>query len=166
MASGDTLCIFTALHGEPPTSNYATLDVRNQIPVLDFNDTLDESIVFGGVMPRNYDGGGITITLGWMATDTTDDSQSVVWNTALMRCEAETDDLDTDSFATAQAVTDEEGPGSGKLAYSESTHTNGAQMDNVAEGEYFRLRVTRDANNGSDDLTGDAELVFVEIKET
>ena len=37
-------------------------------------------------------------------------------------------------------------------------------MDSVAVGEGFRMKVTRDATN--DDATGDAEIRFIEIKET
>ena len=37
MASGDTLNVFTPLQNEPPASIYATLDVRNLHPVLDFD---------------------------------------------------------------------------------------------------------------------------------
>jgi hypothetical protein len=41
-------------------------------------------------------------------------------------------------------------------------------MDSVAAGEIFRLKITRDADgtSGTDDLTGDAELLGVEVKET
>ena len=42
--------------------------------------------------------------------------------------------------------------------------TDGADMDSVAAGEGFRLKVTRDAS--SDDATGDAELRFVELRES
>ncbi len=44
------------------------------------------------------------------------------------------------------------------------TFTDGADMDSVAVGEGFRMKVTRDA--ASDTAAGDAELRFVEIKET
>ena len=42
--------------------------------------------------------------------------------------------------------------------------TDGADMDSVAAGELFRLKVTRDAT--SDDASGDAELYAVEIRES
>ena len=42
--------------------------------------------------------------------------------------------------------------------------TDGADMDSVAAGEAFRLKVTRDGV--SDTAAGDAELMAVEIRET
>ncbi len=42
--------------------------------------------------------------------------------------------------------------------------TDGADMDSVAVGELFRLKITRDAS--SDDADNDAELHAVELKET
>ena len=45
MSSGDTLLIFNPLHNEPPASNPATLDTRNQHPILDFDAATNESAV-------------------------------------------------------------------------------------------------------------------------
>ncbi len=42
--------------------------------------------------------------------------------------------------------------------------TDGADMDSIAAGESFRVKVTRDA--ASDDAAGDAEILFLVIKET
>ena len=46
--------------------------------------------------------------------------------------------------------------------------TDGAQMDSMAVGEKFRLKISRDADstNDTDDMAGDAELHMVEIRET
>lgn len=169
MASGDSLVVFTALAGEPPSSNYATLDTRNGVPVLDFDDTTAESIVFSAVMPRNYAGGGVTVTLGWMATDTTVTPQAVSWNAYFMSVTDDADDLDTKAFAAANnSGSVNEATASGELSYDAITFTDGADMDSVAAGEYFRLKIERDAAGATatDSLTNDAELVFVEIKET
>ena len=166
MASGDTLCYFNALNNEPPAANYATLDTRNSIYVLDFNADADEFAEFGGFMPRHYDGGGVTVTLGWMATDTTVTPHNVVWNVAFKSVTNDADDLDSKAFAASNSVTDEEASASGEVAYATITFTDGADMDSVVAGEYFRLQISRDADNVSDTLTDDAELVFVEIKET
>jgi len=157
---------FTALSNEPPAANFATLDTRNSIPVLDFDADADESAEFSGVMPRSYGGGGVTVTIGWMATDTTVTPHNVVWNAAFKSVTDDADDLDTKAYAAVNTVTDAEASASGEVAYSVITFTDGADMDSVAAGEYFRLIITRDADNGADTLTDDAELVFVEIRET
>jgi hypothetical protein len=163
MASGDTLCVFTALANQPPSSNFATVDARNGIMVLDFDAGTDESAVFVGVLPRSYSGGGLTVTLHWMASSDTTDTNVCVWNAEIERS---TTDLDSDSFAAAQAANGNPNATSGIITSTAITFTAGAQMDSLAVGELFRLRITRDANNGSDTMTGDAELVAVELKET
>lgn len=166
MASGDTLCVFFPQNNEPPSTNAATPDTRNGVAVLDFNPDTDESAVFGGFMPRHYDGGGVTVTIGWMATDTTVTPHNCIWDVSFMSVSADADDLDSKAFAAVNSVTDQEASASGEVAYATVTFTDGADMDSVAAGEYFRLKLNRDANNGSDNLTDDAEMVFIEIKET
>lgn len=167
MASGNTLCTFFAQDGEPPSSNYATLDTRAGVPVLDFDDTTDESIEFSGFMPRHYAGGGVTVTIGWMSTDTTITAgHQCRWDCHFKSVTDDADDLDTKAFAAAQSVSSDEASVSGEVKYITIAFADGAQMDSVLAGEYFRLKINRDANHADDDLTGDAELVFIEIKET
>jgi hypothetical protein len=164
MASGDTLIILTALNNSPPATSYATLDTRNSHPVLDFDAAADENALFDVFMPRNYDGGGVTITLVWMAS--TAEVNEVRWETSFERHQDDIDDLDSDSFATEQIVEATCASASGEPAYDTITHTDGAQMDSVAEGESFRLRLRRNADHANDDMAGDAELLKIEIKET
>ncbi len=164
MASGDSLCLILPAMGEPPATNYATLDTRNNALVLDFDDDQDESIEFPCFMPRHYDGGGLTITIGWMSSSST--SGNAVLDLAFKSFSDDADDMDTKAFAAANSVTDATASASGEVAYSTITFTDGADMDSVAAGEYFRLNFTRDADNGSDNLSGDLELVFIEIRET
>jgi hypothetical protein len=163
MASGDTLLTFTVLANQPPASNYATLDTRNSHPVLDFDPSTDETAVFGDVLPRHYAGNGITVTVVWMATTGT--TGNVIWQGSFERDDTGLD-LDADSFATAQSVTTAAPGTNGAPAYSAIAFTN-AQIDSLAAGEAFRLKITRNASSGSDTMTGsDAELLRVEIKET
>lgn len=164
MASGDTLIVFTPLHGEPPASNFATLDTRNNHHVLDFDQTTQEAIFFGGVLPRHYGGGGVTITIIWMADGVT--INDVVWATAFERHQDDADDLDSDSFAADSEVTGTAPSVDGETSYDATTHTNGAQMDSLAVGESFRLRVRRDPADAGDDMAADAQLLRVEIRET
>lgn len=164
MASGDSLCVFTPLHNQPPSSSFATLDTRNSHPVLDFDAAADESAIFGSILPRHYDGGGVTVMLVWLASTATADD--VVWDVAFERHQDDTDDLDSDSFAAVNSATATCASASGEPQYTDVAFTDGADMDSVAAGESFRLKVTRDADNASDDMTGDAELLRVEIRET
>lgn len=166
MASGNTLCVFFPQAGEPPATNYPTLDLRNGVLVLDFDDTTDESIEFAGFMPRHYGGGGITVTVGWMATSATTGTISL--DVAFKSVTDDVDDLDTKAFAAANNANPTTASATGEVDYVTITFTDGADMDSVAAGEYFRLKITRDANGttSTDNMTGDMELVFIEIKET
>lgn len=166
MASGQTLCRFTPAANQPPSSAYATPDVRNGLLVLDFDAAADENAIFVDVLPRNYGGGGLTVYIHWMASTAT--TGSCRWQAAIERHLAGTDDSDADSFAAAQSAGGTAVTPSGTEIVTAITFTNGAQMDSLAVGERFRLKVTRDADgtSGTDDMAGDAELVAIEIKET
>ncbi len=163
MAAGDTLLIFTPLGNEPPTTNYATLDTRNQHPVLDFDPTTNESAVFTAIMPRHYGGGGITVYLHYAMSSA--EANTVDWDAAFERIGDQQLDIDGDGFAAVQSVDNTTVPGTtGLVDIVSIAFANGAEMDSVVVGESFRLKVTRDASN--DDAAGDAELVAVEIRET
>lgn len=164
MASGDTLAVFTALSAEFPASNYATLDTRNNHPVLDFDQTTGETVYFSAVMPQNYsDATGVTVYLHWAGSVV--GTNTVGWLVAFERLGDGGTDLDADSFASDQTVTAEAADAtSGIMDVSSVAITKGANMDSVVAGDAFRLRVTRDVAN--DTLAGDAELVCVEIRET
>jgi len=164
MASGDTLIIFMPYNNEPPSSNYATLDTRNLHPCLDFDATTNESAVFSAVMPQSYAGTtGVTVYLHYAMTSAT--TNTVDWDVSFERIGDQQLDIDSDSFAAVNSVDDTTVPGtSGNVDVVSVAFTDGADMDSVAAGELFRIKVTRDA--ASDDATGDAELYAVEIRET
>ena len=163
MASGDTLIIFTPLHNEPVTANFATLHLRNVHPVLDFDASTNESAVFSRIMPRSYAGGGITVHLHYAMTSAT--SGDIDWDVAFERIGDQQLDIDADSFAAVNSVDNTTVPAtSGNVDIVTVTFTDGADMDSVAVGEAFRLKVTRDA--AADTATGDDELLASEIKET
>lgn len=165
MASGNSLVAFFATDNHPPATQYATLDVRNGHTVLNFDASSVESATFESVLPRHYAGGGLTLTLAWMAASAT--SGNVMWQAAMERLNAAGSDVDTDSFATAQAAAAAAADAtSGKLTYTTIAMSAGANMDSLAAGETFRLSVSRDATNGSDTMVGDAQLLSVEIRET
>lgn len=162
MASGDTLLIFTPLSNEPPASVPALLDLRNSHPILNFDDSTNWSAVFTAIMPRNYAGGGLTVYIHFAAVATSGD---VDWDVSFERIGDQQQDIDSDGFAAVQSADNTTVPGtSGLVDIVSVAFTNGAQMDSIAVGESFRIKVTRDAV--SDTAVGYAQLVAVEIEET
>lgn len=163
MATGETLLVYTAPMPEKPTSNFSTPDKRNVQWVEDFDAATQETLYVRGVLPRNYGGGGITVRLGWMATSAT--SGVCRWTVGWERHDTATD-RDADSFATDNTVDSTAAGTSGYTVYADIAFTNGAQIDSLAVGEGFRLRVGRAAAHANDTMTGDAELASIEIRET
>lgn len=166
MASGETLAIFTPLHNEAPATAAATLDTRNGHPVLDFDDSTDDEAVFTGVLPNNYGGGGLTVYTWWSFTSAT--SGAIRVDAQIEYVALSTLDIDADSFAAVQS-TGATAPGtSGQAVVAAITFTSGAQMDSLIAGHLYRLKIRRDADGtgGTDDATGDAELLAVKIDET
>jgi hypothetical protein len=155
--------VFYPRDNEPPTSNYATLDTRNSHPVLDFDTTTGESAIFTGILPRSYNGGGLTVEVAYSMTSAT--TGTCGWTFDLERIGDSQLDIDGDSFTgsptTITAVTV---PGTtGHVDVVSANVANGAAMDSIAAGEMFRIKITRDVAN--DDAAGDAELHWVRIRE-
>lgn len=167
MASGDTLATFFPADNEPPASAYATFDVRNAHPTLDFDgSTADEEAVFTGVLPRNYAGGGLTVYCHVAFAAAISGNGRI--QVGIERMDASSLDITADSFAAFQS-TGVTAPGtSGQIVVGTITFTSGAQMDSLAAGEPFRLKIRRDMDgtSGTDDITTDMELLAVEVKET
>ena len=166
MASGDFLAIFTALSAVPPASAYATFDLRNNHAVLDFDGSTDEETVFEGVLPASYGGGGLTVEVFVAFTSATSGSGRI--QAAIERIDASSLDIDSDSFASFQSAGVTAPGTSGHVVKGSITLSSGANMDSLAAGEAYRLKIRRDADgtSGTDDITTDMELVRVVIKET
>ncbi len=162
MASGNTLCVIKAIEAEE--NGTAQRAIRANRWVLAFDDTTDETAEFTAYMPDTYAGGGITVTLIWQSEDQT--TGAVVWDVALKSVSDDADDLDTKSFAAANSVTATTASASGECDYATVTFTDGADMDSIAAEELFEIQINRDANNGSDDMTNDAQLKMIVITET
>ena len=163
MATGDSLLVFGPLHNEPPASNPATLDQRNGHPVLDFDATTNEDAIFTGVMPQHYGGGGVTVYIHYSMSSAT--SGDVDWDVAFERIGDQQQDVDSDGFAAANSVDNTTVPAtSGLVDVVSVAFTNGVDMDSVAAGEAFRIKLTRDAV--SDTAAGDVELHAVELRES
>jgi hypothetical protein len=173
MASGQTLLVLSALGScGPAGTTTAQFDIVNgastpaeSFPVLAFDGATQEYADWHLLLPRAYSGGGLTVTL---VTSTSVTTGGAVWEAALRRVQDDAEDLDT----TAQtydfnSVTVVSPPSAaGEVTYDNITFTNGADMDSVAAGEMFILRLRRAPANASDTITVDVFLHRIEIRET
>jgi len=164
MATGDTMDWWIAWDCVKDDTSGATNDVRNQHRVIDFDDTTDESAIYSGLLPNSYDGGGLTLELLIGATTAT--SGNAIFDAGIERIQEGATDVDADSFAAVNSVTQAVNGTSGVFVLATITFTDGADMDSLAAGEAFRIKVTRDADNGSDTVSGDVELLRVHLSET
>lgn len=132
------------------------------VPGLAFDATTDES-AFWHFVARNYGSGNLTLALYWYAD--TAASANVVWEAQLAAITPDTDtqDVETKALATLNFVQDTHLGTTGQRVHKCSiTITN---LDSLTNGDACTLRVARDANgtNATDDMTGDAILLAVEL---
>ena len=154
-----TYAVFTPDANQPPASAFATLDTRNSVLVLDFDDgATNEAAVFVGVIPEGASlGSGLKVRIHWMATSAT--SGNCRWG---VQFEKAGTDLDSDSFDTATEAHSATSATSGIETVTEITAT---AIDSLAAGDRFRLKVYRDSSDTTNDtMTGDAELIAVEVR--
>jgi len=159
-----TLAVFGPLDNNPPAQNFATLDTRNSLAVLDFDAAFNESAVFHGVIP---DGAtlttGITVRLYWTATSgTANSNRSVYWSVQFEKMSGG-HNIDTDGFDTVANAITQANATSGVV---NTTTITASTIDSLAPGDAFRLKVFRNAGIVSDTLAGDAELLLVELQGT
>lgn len=154
-----TYAVFTPKDNQPPATNFATLDTRNSILVLDFDDgATNEFAVFCGVIPEGaLLSGGLRVRIHWMATTAT--SGNCRWGAQFERMGT---DNDSDSFDAAIEAHSATNATSGVETVTELTVT---AIDGLNAGDRFRLRVYRDSSDTTNDtMSGDAELIAVEVR--
>ena len=153
-----TLERFTPRDNQPPAVNFATLNTRNSVAVLEFDAATQESSTFVGVIPEGANlASGLLVRIWWMGATAT--TGNVRWGASF---EATGTDLDTDSFDTVTQVTSAASGTSGVETVAEITCT---AIDSLAAGNRFRLRVDRiAADAGNDTMTGDAQMVAAEVR--
>lgn len=163
VTSNKPVVLFLPSGNEPPSTNYATFGTRNLHPTLDFDTTTQEAAIWTAVLPSAYAGGGLTVEVYWAAATAT--TGTIGWDVAIERIDASSLDIDADSFATAQTITAATVPGtSGQIKMTSVAITSGANMDSLAAGEAFRIRLRRDVAN--DTATGDAQMIAMVARET
>ena len=164
MASGQTVAACAFPYGYPDLTNPAEPGrTAANIPYVAFDDGTSESWYVMLPARGDYDGSAsLKVILPWKFT-TFVGSQTCKWDVAVLRLNSGGPDMESPTFAAAQSVTDTEAGSAGRPKYAEITFTN-AQFDGVQGGEWFVLKITRDAAGGTAS-PGDAELSGVTVEE-
>lgn len=143
-----------------PESKYAGSSIA--VVSYSFDAAGTEGIQFVIPYVPAYGSGNLTVKLLWHPdTATTGD---VVWGAAIAALTPETDtqDIETDAWATENTVTDTAlGTTAQRLHTASVTVSN---LDSIATGDYLALRVQRLGGNGSDTMSGDGQLVGVVVE--
>lgn len=155
-----TISVFKPNDNQPPATNFATLDTRNSILVLEFDATTEESAYFTGIIDEGrLLTNGITVRIWWMADTAT--AGNVRWG---VQFEKTGTDLDSDSFDTNAQATSAANGTSGIESIASIAITT---IDSLSAGDRYRLRVYRVAADATNDtMTGDAQLIAVEVRAT
>lgn len=143
-----------------PEAKYAGSSIA--VASYSFDAAGTEGIQFVIPYVPAYGSGNLTVKLRWHPdTATTND---VVWGVAIAALTPETDtqDIETDTWATENTATDSAlGTTAQRLHEASVTVSN---LDGIATADYLAVRVQRLGGNGSDTMTGDAQLVGVVLE--
>lgn len=157
------------LTGDPGVNTaFATPDFINTSLVYDFDDTINECLIFSGIIPSQYAGGGITTTMLLAADAATADMSFAGFFRSF------TDDVDNlletafNTWGTIKRANAIDAPSViGEITYDTIAFSSGAEMDSVAEGEMFQFLLMCDAQDTSaHDISGDVSLVGMQFKES
>ncbi len=151
---------FTANDATFPSGSPAAATSRNQHPILAFDDTTAESVIFHDVMSNDYSNGNITINTDWMAATAT--SGDVTWGVKIERIAPGGTSIDSDSFQTQQIAAGTANASSGVITRTSIVLTQ-VQADGIMAGDAYRLSLQCVAPSGT--LIGDAQVLRVSLEQ-
>jgi len=156
-----TRAILSPLSAEFPSSNFPALTVINARPALAYDAATQETAYWTFVAPQGLSGAlSCVLTLIGNAAGT----NSTYWEVAVEAVtSADAVDLDSaTSFDTVNTGNVAMPATQGHMVQLSITLTN---ADSIAAGDYVRVSIARDADNGSDNFAADAYLLAAEIRE-
>lgn len=144
-----------------PSSSPAAASSRNGHPIIAFDDTIAENVLYNSSVPGNYNNQDINFDIDWVAESAT--TGGVTWGVEVERNAPGGTDIDSPSFAAQQTGTSTTNGTSGVITRTTITLTQ-AQADGVESLDLYRLRLQRVTSDGGDDMVGDAEILYVGIR--
>lgn len=141
-----------------PATDPAGASSRNGHPILTFDDTVAETVIFPGVMSRDYSAGNVLVDIDWVLPALT--TGDVTWGVEFERVAPGGQDIDADGFDTQQTGVDTTAGTAGVVTRTTITLTQ-AEADDIAAGDAYRLRVQRLASGPAED----AQLLRVIVRQ-
>lgn len=169
MASGQPVVVVLGV--TPPGANFARPEIRaggstpaERVNIWRFSPTVIEYLDLYCRLV-GYGGGGLTIRLQYYVDTAT--TGVVRLGAALRRLQDDAEDLDTAHTYDFNDVDDTIPNVNGEPGEAVVTFTDGADMDSVLNGEFFILRVRRNATHANDTVnSNDCQLAAVSGTET
>lgn len=162
-----TRAIFTPNSAEFPSANFpqlTTIHTTERIPVLAFDAATAEACFWSVVAPQGLSGTQYLVVQYCMASATS----GKVDFTVAVQAVTPADALDLDAstgYDTANAITAPTVPGT--AGYMDAFTCTLTNADSMAAGDLVRIKLTRDATDGTNDTaTGDALIVSVEWRDS
>lgn len=149
--------VFTPLNNQPPATNYATLDINNDVAMLSFNENVAQSGAFVGVIPYGAAiSQSVNVDIRWIAETGAGDC---VWG-AHFRPLTSNSNLIFNNFGPATtgtftALT------TGLTRISTLSVTG---LSGLSGGDSYRLGIFRFANSAADTLVGNAQVHTVSVR--
>jgi hypothetical protein len=158
-----TRAVFHPYAAEFPSASFPALLHVNRRPALAFDASSDETCYWTAIAPQGLSGAITVVVTYIMASATTGAVRFQAQIEAIT--DGDTVDLDTTtSFDTANSA----GEGVPSTAgYASQVSITMTTSDSLAEGDYYRLSLNRDADgtSGTDDATGDCYVLAVELRD-
>jgi len=152
---------FNVENAKLPSTNPAVIDGGENNFRLLFDANTDESCSWSNVLDDDYGAGALYADIFWSMVSATTDT--VVWGVQVSAyTPGDAADINTDSYDTVNLDTTAVPGTAGYMKKTTITLTND---DSIAAGDFYRIKLYRDADSGSDGATGDAEIYYMIIRE-
>jgi hypothetical protein len=145
-----------------PSSNFPALTTVNARRVLAYDASTQETCYWTFIAPQGLTGALSAVITYAMASATANLIDFEVAVEAL----SDGDTIDTDAATSFDTVNSGSATVPGTAGYIDQLSITLTNADSVAAGDYVRVSVSRDADDGTNDTaTGDLYLHLVEIRE-
>lgn len=137
---------------------------RNGHTLVEYVNGFDLEAIYTSQLPEAYLGAGLTVVIPWVAESATADD--VVWGVSFQRLNQASVDLDDSAtWSTEETVTSTAPGTAGQIQLASFTLSDGAEIGSIEAGENFRIRIRRLGTNGSDNMSGAAQVMTIRVSQ-